>query len=52
MKACQIVEQLNISKEEQDKVKFTNWSELVTVKEPIYDNFVLLGNYNFVEIIT
>lgn len=46
-----IVDQLNISKQAQEAVSFTSWTELTTDKKATFDNFLLLGNYNFSELI-
>lgn len=52
LKNYPIVEQLNISKAEQERVEFASWSDLVANKEAVFDNFIALGNYNFAELIT
>ena len=33
-------------------MKFTSWEELIADKEAKFDNLIMLGNYNFGEIIT
>jgi hypothetical protein len=52
MRNYPIVEQLNISKKQQEAVTFNSWAEITANKETTFDNFLVLGNYNFSELIS